>query len=146
MHIAEIGHPRNERPGFFRIPRPVVPPCLLGPESTENEPESQKHESEQGKVMGDGIPDQLGPGPDSRNNVMPGGGRRCGKQHITDEIDHNMRNKPDALQGRYKSAGSLKVGGGFCVGCKCFLYHKIEKKKGKNSVCGKLLVLRVDCI
>ena len=35
MHMDEIGEPGDGCPRLLGVPRPVVPPCLLGPQGSE---------------------------------------------------------------------------------------------------------------
>ena len=53
VDIDEIGKPGDGRPRFFRIPRPVVPPCLLGPESTEEHANGEEGEAYIDEVVRD---------------------------------------------------------------------------------------------
>ena len=53
VHIDKIGQPGDGRPRFLGVPRPVVPPCLLGPESTEEHANSKEGEAYIDEIIGD---------------------------------------------------------------------------------------------
>ena len=51
MHIDEIGEPGDSGPCLLRIPRPVVTPCLLGPEGTKEHADGHKGEADVNKIV-----------------------------------------------------------------------------------------------
>ena len=53
VHIDKIGQPGDGRPRLLGIPRPVVPPCLLGPESTEEHANGKEGEAYIDEIIGD---------------------------------------------------------------------------------------------
>ena len=46
MYIDQIGEPGDGGPRLLRVPRPVMPPCLLGPQGTEEHADSHKGQTD----------------------------------------------------------------------------------------------------
>ena len=53
VHIDEIGQPGVGRPCLLWVPRPVVPPRLLGSESTEEHANGKEGEAYIDEIIGD---------------------------------------------------------------------------------------------
>ena len=51
MHIDEIGEPGDGGPRLLRIPRPVMSPCLLGPQCTKEHADGNQRYADEDEVV-----------------------------------------------------------------------------------------------
>ena len=104
VDVPQVGEPSDGGPCLLRVPRPIVPPCLLGPQRPEKHAEGHEGQSHIDQVVGD-------------IHLLVGGcrlfeeeqvGRHDGgrsKQRIGEHIDDDVRCEPRALQCRHERLG-----------------------------------------